>query len=52
MSTDADTTNPVTEEAPVLPPLPEVPKEDKHEGHDHDHEVGTECVGGCIQTVP
>jgi hypothetical protein len=47
MSTDADTTNPVIEEAPVLPPLPE---EDKHK--DHDHEVGTECVGGCIQTVP
>ncbi|HEV7973872.1 hypothetical protein [Amycolatopsis sp.] len=47
MSTPAETTNPVTEEAPVLPPLPEVPKED----HDHDHDVTTNCAGGCPQKI-
>jgi hypothetical protein len=47
MSTPAETTNPVTEEAPVLPPLPEVPKED----HDHDHDLTTNCVGGCPQKI-
>ena len=49
MSTPADATKPVTEEAPVLPP-PELPEDDKYKGHDH--EVGTECAGGCIQTTP
>jgi hypothetical protein len=47
MSTPAETTNPVTEDASALPPLPELPEEDKTKDPEHDHEVGIECSGGC-----
>ncbi len=56
MSTSTDTTTGATQEDPTpgpvpTPELPPVGWTDK-DGNVHNHEVHTDCPGGCYQTVP